>query len=400
MTSKLFYNNVYLKEFYSDIIEIQKVEDQYHIVLQQTGFYPEGGGQPSDTGTIGDLNVSYVYEKDQVVYHVTNEKPTILEHIKCLIDWEKRFDHMQQHLGQHILSACFDKLFHAETVGFHLGTDLVTIDVTTEPLSIEQLQRVEYFANQIVFNNLSVNQLYPSPTELTALPLRKPPKVNENIRIIEIDQFDYSPCGGTHPKQTGEVGIIKIRRIEKVRDTTRVEFLCGNRALKDYQWKNNSINKIANLLFIKDTDSTMMVERLHEELSVIKKENRKMKDDLLNYEVASLYDAASKEQDVKIVIQVFHEREFTEVRKLCARIVSNPKVIALFGVMNEKAQLIFSCSNDININMNELFKEVCPMINGKGGGNAKMAQGGGDDKANLHGALLAATNIIKNRYLK
>ena len=372
----------------------------YHIVLDQTSFYPEGGGQPSDTGYIEDLYISHVYEEDHIIYHVTNAKPEKLQHLKCSIDWDRRFDNMQQHLGQHILSACIDKLINAETVGFHLGVDYVTIDVTMESISQIQVDKVEYFANQIVFNNLSVTQLYPNESVLKKIPLRKPPKVKENIRIIEINQFDFSPCGGTHPTHTGEVGLIKIRKLEKIRDTTRVEFACGNRALKDYNWKNNSINQISSLLSLKDVDSLKGVEKIYTENISLKKEIRKLKEENLNYEAGELYRQTPEKRGIKIITKVFENRDFGEVRLLAAKTVSNPGTMALLGVKNEKAQIILSCSDEVTINMNELFKEISPMINGKGGGNSKTAQGGGDDKGNLEGALQAAHTIVEKRYLK
>ncbi|WP_169832956.1 alanyl-tRNA editing protein [Geosporobacter ferrireducens] len=400
MIKKLYYENAYTKEFTANIIEVKEQDAKFHIVMDQTSFYPEGGGQPNDLGKIDDSAIEYVYEENQKIYHVTEQAPENFYNVKCQIDWERRFDHMQQHLGQHILSACFEKLFDGETIGFHLGTDTVTIDITMENMLPSQAEKIEYLANQIVFNNLHVHQRYPNPDELKKMPLRKPPKVSDNIRVIEVDQFDYSPCGGTHPSYTGEVGIIKIRKWEKMKGGIRVEFLCGNRALKDYHWKNNSINKISALLSVKDIDAYEGIDRLYNEYGQMKKEIRHMKAQLTDYEADFLYDRSDVHKKTKLLVKVFEDRDINELRVLAAKITSKPDIIILFGTKQDlKVQMLFSRSKEIDINMNQLFKEVAPMINGKGGGNPQSAQGGGSDVSNLEGALQAAKQIIQNRYL-
>ncbi|QXM06223.1 alanyl-tRNA editing protein [Crassaminicella indica] len=399
MTKKLFYDNIYQKEFTANIASVKEIDGKFHIELNQTAFYPEGGGQPCDKGTIEGLEVSYVYEKNNKIYHIIDREPPKLHLLKCAINWERRFDHMQQHLGQHILSACFHKLFDAKTVGFHLGNEFVTIDITLNNISPVQIEKVEYFANQVVFNNLHVKQLYPTASKLSELPLRKPPKVKENIRIIEIDQFDFSPCCGTHSSHTGEVGVIKIRKWEKIRGNIRIEFVCGNRALKDFYWKNDTINKISKLLSVKDIDALSGVERIFSQYNSQKKEIRKLKEQLLDYEASTFYQSAYIVNNIKIINNIFDNRNFEDIRNLAAKIVSKPDVIVLFGLKNEKAQMILSCSKEIDINMTKVFKEVCPIINGRGGGNAHTAQGGGDQTSKLEEALKTAQDIIIHQYL-
>ncbi|KXG77788.1 alanyl-tRNA editing protein [Thermotalea metallivorans] len=395
MTRKLFHENVYLKEFTANILKIREKEGKYYLVLDQTAFYPEGGGQPHDLGWIGNCEVAYVFEENGQIYHVTHLPPEKPDHVKCRIDWNRRFDHMQQHLGQHLLSAAFEKLFDAKTVGFHLGTEYVTIDVTLEEMSPMQAEKVEYLANQFVMNNLQVKQLYPDAETLEKLPLRKPPKVKENIRIIEVDQVDYSPCGGTHPSQTGEVGLIKIRKWEKIRGITRVEFLCGNRALKDYHWKNHQINAISNLLSVKDMDVQSAVERICSENHSLKKDIRNLKEQFIDYEAAMLHGDAETLGPVKIIRKIFDQKDFAELRLLATKLVSQPNVVALLGTKDEnKAQIIFSRSKDLEIPMHHLFKEISPMINGKGGGNPQIAQGGGNNLENLEKALETAYSMI------
>ncbi|WP_165000290.1 alanyl-tRNA editing protein [Anaerophilus nitritogenes] len=273
MTKKLFYDNIYLKEFSANIIHCETKDEFSHIVLDQTAFYPQGNEQPSDIGKIGELLVSYVYEKDNKIYHVVDQPPSQNQNLKCRINWETRFDHMQQHLGQHILSACFEELFDAPTINLHLNKNFNSIDVRIDQFSQAQAQRVEYFANQIIFNNFHVKQYYPSVKQVEIMPLRKVPFVQKNIRIVEIDQFDFSPCYGIHPSHTGEVGIIKIRKLEQNKDYTRIEFVCGNRALKDYYWKNQIIHKISNLLSVPEEDIFIHVEKIIKDYYLQKKEH-------------------------------------------------------------------------------------------------------------------------------
>lgn len=397
---KLFLNDSYIKEFNADILEIVHNENGTSVVLDKTAFYPEGGGQPCDTGVIGDYHVSYVYEENNLVYHVVDGEPSICKNIRCSIDWDRRFDHMQQHCGQHILSAAFDKLLNGATVGFHLGAEYVTVDIAVDSLTPEDARKIEALANDIVFKNLQVRYHYPEPHELSNFPLRKTPSVDENIRIVEVDGFDFSPCGGTHPMLTGDIGLIKIRKWEKYKNSIRVEFVCGWRALKDYYWKNEYINELSNILSSKDTDVLEGVKRTVSEFYTANKEVKNLKDKVLTYEASELYSCSEIINGVRIVKKVFSGRDFKEVTSLAGKIARNTNVIALLGLKSENAQLVFTRSSDVNIKINELFKEVVSLINGKGGGNPQSAQGGGSDVSNLESALESAYIILKNRYLK
>lgn len=397
---KLYLEDSYIKKFTANILNITQKNDDILIELDRTAFYPEGGGQPSDTGTIGGSFIKYVYEEDEVVYHVSDKKPSTTQNVECNLDWERRFDHMQQHTGQHILSAAFHKLLNGATTSFHLGADYVTVDISIDSLSQEDAKKVEALANNIVFQNLPVRLHYPDENELKNFDLRKAPSVDENIRIVEIDGFDFSPCGGTHPKLTGDVGLIKIRKWEKCKDNMRVEFVCGGRALNDYAWKNDYINEISSLISSKDTDTLLNVKKSISELHSANKEMRILKDKVLTYEASELYTAADEIKGIKIVKLVFTARDFKEVITLAGKIAKMNSAIALLGVKSDTAQMIFTCSQDVTIKINDLFKEALPLINGKGGGNPKSAQGGGPDKSNLESALDSAYIILKNRYLK
>ncbi len=401
LTKKLYNSNPYIKEFNGNINKIIEKDHEYHVILNQTAFYPEGGGQPWDEGYIDDVRVTYVYESDGDIYHVLKKLPSNLEKVHCYIDWKRRFDHMQQHLGQHILSGAFEKLYDASTVGFHMSKEYTTIDID-KPLDKEDISKVEYFANQIVFNNLSVDILYPTENELKGLPLRKKPKVTENIRIVKIDDFDYSPCCGTHPNRTGEVGLIKVTKSENYKGGMRLGFLCGNRALKDYQWKNESINNISSILSVKDIETTEAVKKINLEMQNYKKQIVKLKNELIEYEAKDLFEKREIFHGLNIIKAIYKERDLKELKTLSSNLIENESTIVLLGVFDkDKAQLLFSCSKNIKvINMGNILKECIVLIDGKGGGNAFAAQGGGKSSENLIPAIELAENIIKKNIKK
>lgn len=397
---KLYLNDSYIKEFKADVVNVVEDKERILIVLDRSAFYPEGGGQPSDTGYVGDCRISYVFEEDGVTYHVSDKLPDITKDIDCSIDWKRRFDHMVQHCGQHILSGAFHKLLEGPTVGFHLGDEYVTVDIGLDSLSTEDAERVEILANSVIYENRPVSYHYPDNDELSKFDLRKAPKVTENIRIVEVGGFDFSPCGGTHPSHAGEIGIIKIRKWEKYKNSVRVEFVCGMRALSDYIWKNNYINEISALLSSKSEDVLESVKKCVSELHAVNKEVKFLRDSVLSYEAISLYNNADEIKGVRIIKEVFKERDFKEINSLGNKIAGNKKAIALLGLKSDSARMIFTRSKDVDIKINELFKEVLPVINGKGGGNPMSAQGGGTDISNLESALDSAYIILKNRYLK
>lgn len=398
---KLYLNDSYIKNFKTDILYLTEDDSgNTSAVLDSTAFYPEGGGQPSDTGFIGDSKVTYVYEKEGIIYHVIDKKPTGMKSIECSIDWDRRFDHMQQHCGQHILSASFDKILGGKTVGFHLGSEYVTVDIDLESLSGQDIDRVESMSNDIVFQNLPIRYHYPDKDELSKFDLRKQPVVEENIRIVEIDGFDFSPCGGTHPSHTGDVGIIKIRKWEKYKNTCRVEFVCGWRAFRDYAWKNRTVNEASLLLSSKDTELLDTIKKAVADSHANNKELKLLKERVLSYEAAELYNSGDELSGVRVVKKLFENRDFKEITALASKISKFDSAIALLGLKSEKAQLVFTRSNNVNIKINELFKEVLPLIEGKGGGSPQSAQGGGSDVSNLESALDGAYLILKNRYIR
>lgn len=395
---KLYYENQYEKAFTAEIVNIIEKGDEFHIQLDKTYFYPEGGGQPSDTGYIESIPVTMVYESEGVIYHVTPKKPVKIHRVKCSIDWDRRFDNMQQHLGQHILSACFLELFNGNTVGFHLGKEYCTIDVD-KILDITQMQEAENLSNKIILDNIPVEFLFPSKSELKRLPIKKTlPKTGGQIRIVKIGDIDVNPCGGLHPRSTIEVQLIKIRKWEKYKNTIRIEFLCGKRAVLDSLLKYQFASKICNTLKCSESDALAYMQKLTQDFNRITAENRALKSEIADYEIQNMINESEKISDIRVVKSIYTNSDLKYVNLLASKLTAFKNVIALFAVKSEdKAHLIFMCSKDLkDISMNSLLKDAITLIDGNGGGSNFSAQGGGKNTSNLGSAIDYAFMKVKN----
>lgn len=393
-----YYENPYQRDFTAEIINVIEKEGKYHIELDKTCFYPEGGGQPSDTGFIESSPVAYVYEENDHIFHVVDIKPSKIHRVKCSIDWKKRFDHMQQHLGQHILSACLAELFNANTVGFHLGVDYSSIDID-KVLGNDEIKKAEEMANGIVLDNINVEILYPTNSELKKLKLRKsPPKTTEQIRIVRIGDIDINACCGTHTKSTIEVQLVKISKWEKYKNGLRIEFLCGSRAVNDYSSKHAAIDKMASLLSCSSNSVLDEVERLTSELNKALSEKRALKAEIAEYEVQNMLNSCDTIEGIRVLKAIYDNTDLKHINLLASKLTSYPNVVVLFGVRSQdKVQLIFMRSKDLKIlSMNSLLKDAITLIDGKGGGSDFQAQGGGKNNNNIESTMEYAYRKIKD----
>jgi len=392
LTKRLYYRNSYLKEFRAKVLKKIKIDNQSAVVLEETAFYPTSGGQPYDKGLIQNIPVVEVLEDNNEIIHILKEelKEKINFEVVGKIDWERRFDHMQQHLGQHILSGALMKLWSAETLSFHLGEEVCTLDIAKEKLTEEEAKKAEECANEIIFDNRPVKCYFvEGEEELKGLNLRKVPEKTGKIRVIEVEDFDFSACGGTHCRATGEVGLIKITKWEKRGEKIRLEFICGRRARKDYFWKNELIKNISNKLTIKDSELGEAIDRMLEERKEIRKELKEFKEKSLDYEVRNLINESSlKDDGIKIISKIFEDKNFQEVRELVQKIINlDDSVVVLFGVKDEKAKILFACSRVLKYDMNGLIREAGKFIEGRGGGAPNFAQAGGKKDEGIEDAL-------------
>lgn len=395
MTERLYYEDSYLKEFKAKVLKKIKIDNRPAVVLDETAFYPTSGGQPYDKGVIQDVPVVEVVEDDDEIIHILKEElnEKINSRVLGKIDWNRRFDHMQQHSGQHILSAAFEKLWNADTVSFYLGDEICTLDIMKDNIISEEVKEAEILSNNIVLENKPIKVYFVDQERANELNLRKIPPQKEDIRIVEIKDFDICACCGTHCGTTGEVGLIKILKWEKRGVKIRLDFICGKRSLKDYYWKNELIKNISNKLTIKDTELGETVERMLEERKETRKELKEIKEKLQEYEAKRLIDESSIRDDgIRIINKVFEEKNFQEVRGLVQNIINlDNSVVVLAGIKNkgegEGAKILFACSRVLEYDMNGLIRETGKFIEGRGGGAPNFAQAGGKKVEGIEDAL-------------
>jgi len=405
LTERLYYQDSYLKEFKARIIKKVRIDDQPAVVLDRTAFYPTSGGQPYDRGVIQEVLVVEVVEEGKEIIHILKEelKEEINSEVIGKIDWERRFDHMQQHLGQHILSGALIKIWDLETVSFHLGEEVCTLDIIKEELTEKEVKKAEECANEVIFENRPVKCYFvEGEEELKRLNLRKMPERKGKTRIVEVEDFDLSACGGTHCRTSGEVGMIKVTKWEKRGENIRLEFICGWRSWEDYSWKNELIKNISHRLTVKDSELDEVIERILEERKEIRKELKDFKEKLQDYEALDLlHNEVIIKDNIKVINKLFEDKTVDESRRLANKIINLEECVLLFGIKRERANLLLARSETLNYDMNRLMEEACKFINGKGGGTPNFAQGGGTNRGGIDKALNFALEhfqdfIIKN----
>ena len=395
---KLYYDDPYLRDFTAEIVNIEEHLGKFRVTLDKTAFFPGGGGQSCDTGMIGDHKVIDVYEENDIVYHIVEKKPIKIHNVKCKIDSERRTDGMCQHLGQHVLSGCFFNLFNANTFAIHLGADISTVDIYGI-LTEEQIRAAERLANKVIGDALKVESFIPTKSELKKLTLRRAlPNTKEDIRIVKIgDDFDINACCGLHPKSTLDLRLIKIKKFEKHKEGTRIEFLSGNRAIEDSYKKDEFQNSICKYLNCNENEAVNGIKNLNNNLKEANEINKSLNITLANYQVKELIDNAETVGEFKIIKSIFDNENLKYINNLTSKLVETPNTVTLMAVKSEdKVNLIFACTKGIKeIKVNEVLKDAISLIDGKGGGSPFMAQGAGKNNANLDGALDYAFNKIK-----
>ena len=364
MTEKLYYKDAYIKEFEATVLSCEKEKDLYKIVLDKTAFFPEGGGQTSDVGKISDAVVTDVQEQDDIIYHYANKE--VQGVVSCTLDFEKRFDKMQNHSGEHLVSGLSHKLFGTENVGFHLADDVVTLD-TNIPLTGEQIVQLELEANKAIYANVEIKCFFPSAEELETLVYRSKLDLKENVRIVDITGIDACACCAPHVKQTGEIGIIKVIDSMNWKGGTRLTILCGERALSHYKKTYETVKAISNLFSAKQ-------DTLFEFVSKYAEETEKLKNELAGADIerAKLIASLTPETDQSIVI-----------KDDCLKNDGMRELVNLLKDKTEKCVCVLSGVDGAyryilgakEMPLRTLIKDLNQKLNGKGGGNDQMVQG-------------------------
>ncbi|WP_232426292.1 alanyl-tRNA editing protein [Cytobacillus praedii] len=381
MENKLYYQDPYIKSFRTHLKDQQKDEQgRVYAILEETAFYPTGGGQPHDTGTLNGIKVTDVEEINGEIRHYLAQPISEPGEITGEIDWERRFDHMQQHAGQHILSAAFEEQFGYATVSFHLGNEVLTIDLDIEELSDEQASEAEGLANRIILENRAIETKWVTMDELSSYRLRKELSVNENIRLVIIPDFDYNGCGGTHPHSTGEVRAIKILDWEKQRKKIRVHFVCGDRVLNQLHQKQKEIKRLTGILNAPAESLADTAKKLSEDKKMLEKSIEELKDELVAYEAKDLLANGKSSGNGLMISKQFNNRPIQEVQKLARFVTAQSEEAVVFFVNDAEEKLQFVCAKGKvpSPSMKEITNKLLLLINGKGGGNDLFAQGGGE----------------------
>jgi alanyl-tRNA synthetase len=385
MTERLYYHDSFLYEFDAEVLDVEAADSRAAIILDRTAFYPTTGGQTFDTGwMIADNNktrVAEVIEKDDhTVLHLL-EAPAAIEkgaHIRGLIDVDRRRDHMQQHSGQHLLSAAFVRLFNLPTVSFHMGADACSIDLETKTLTQDQVQAAETLANDVVTQDRPVGIRFVSHEEAQGLGLRKlPPVERDQLRLIDIQDFDLSACGGTHVATTGQVGCILLRKTEKVRQGWRVEFVCGKRAVATARRDYSALAESAALSSSHLWDVPQQIRKFQEEARASRKATEQLLEELAGLYAGDLLRETPESGGSRVVVRLFSDRDLAFTKLLAQKLIRlHPDVVALLGTTAGQPALIFAQSAGQPFDMGSLMKEVLTQVGGRGGGNKDMAQGG------------------------
>lgn len=399
-TERLYFTDSSLLEFSATVVEVNQTGEGARIALDRTAFYPTGGGQPNDIGRLAGAEVTDVFEENGTIYHVVKDASRITagQVVSGRIDAARRLDHLQQHSGQHILSQAFIQACGAETRSFHLGSHTSTIDIDLQSPTNDHMREAEEIANRIIFENRAMRVHMLSEEEAAKVPLRKESAVRGTIRVIEIEGFDWSPCGGTHASGAGQTGLIAIKSFERAKKMTRVEFVCGHRALEDYRIANKIAVSVAQMFSAERDAAPEMVSKTLQENKALKKRLRELLELAVTAEASQLLSEATPSSEFKIVQSVFEGRELEEIRLLASKIVEQQTSVALLGTRDrEAARLVFARSPSLTQDMGRLLAESCAQLGGRGGGKADLAQGGGPAVAKLDEVINLAAQKVRGQ---
>ena len=411
MTERLYYNDSFLYDFRAQVIDAQELrrdgtQSIWAVKLDRTAFYPTSGGQPFDTGLFTtesrsglqlEVPVEDVFEDGhgELWHRVSKVVPPGAE-VRGLVNPERRRDHMQQHTGQHVLSAAFSQLLAAKTVSFHLGEEISTIDLEVASLSREDLARVERLSNEIVAEDRPIAVRYATREQAQQMGVRKLPEREGEIRLIDIRDFDLNACGGTHAHSTGQIGGLLVRRIEKVRQGARVEFVCGLRAVVAARRDFELLGDAAALYPCAHADLPSNIGKQRDEARQVQKREARLVEELAELKAAQLLrDAPMQTQGTKLIAEIYDDRDANFIKLLAQKLTrSESRVIALMGSAQSPPAVVFARSSDLSPDMGSLLRELVTAAGGRGGGGKDFAQGGVPNAKQLQSILDQAKSRI------
>ncbi|HUO00162.1 MAG TPA: alanine--tRNA ligase-related protein [Bradyrhizobium sp.] len=404
MTERLYYTDSFLHDFEARVASVATTDRRTAVVLDRSAFYPASGGQIFDTGWIDvpdgpesrRLPVSEVAESEQtgeVVHYLEAEtaslKPGTIVHGK--VDPERRRDHMQQHSGQHVLSAAFERLYGFATVSFHMGDESCTIDLATDAVTAKQLGAAERLANEVIAEDRPVEIRFATPDEARSMGVRKIPAAErEKLRLIDIQDFDLNACGGTHVRSTGQIGSLLLRKTEKVRQGTRVEFVCGLRAVATARRDYETLTEAAALFSTHIWEVPQQIRKSQEESKAAQKTQHRLLEEVAELQASQMLQAAGQMGPQKLVVEYFAERDLNFIKMLAQKLTKAGQCVALLACGGAQPSLVFAQTPGLGKDMGALMKQAVQALGTRGGGNRDMAQGGAPDGLRAEQAVRAA----------
>ncbi len=402
MTDRLYYHDSFLYDFEAEIRDVSP-SPRPAVTLDRTAFYPTSGGQIHDTGWISTKNAKHRVtevadaEDGRVVHYVEAVKGLAPgTHIRGQIDATRRRDHMQQHSGQHVLSAAFIRLFQIPTVSFHMADDYCSIDLETPSLTQEQIESAQRLANEIILENRPVEILFVTREEAGKLGLRKiPPTERDELRVIDVHEFDLTACGGTHVRQTGQIGCILLRKSEKVRQGYRVEFVAGQRAVATARRDLTILTEAAALFSAHIYDLPQQARKSLEEVKAVRKQREQLLEELATCQAIAVLSETPETDGRKLILRAFNDRDINFLKLFAQKLTRlSPKVVALLGTTSPQPAVVFAQSSGQPFDMGARMKETLAKFAGRGGGSKDLAQGGVPNASDLEHALADAKQSL------
>lgn len=365
-TRRLYYEDVYKKEFTATVVECREQKKGYAVIVDESAFYPEGGGQPSDVGTLGDAKVTEVHEKDGELLHYTDKALEVGAKVEGKIDWARRFDLMQQHSGEHMVSGLIHEAYGYDNVGFHMGSDTITIDLNG-PLDEAQLAEIERKTNQKIWEDTQIKIIYPTAEELEKIDYRSKKELTGQVRIVEFPGVDICACCGTHVTHTGEIGMVKLLSVEKFREGVRIEMICGKRVLDYLNMVNDQNHQISVKLSAKMDKTAQAVERLQEENFRLKGQVGQLVDDMCRKEAERYAGSGS-------VLIFMDGMDADSVRKLADAVTQTCQGCCAVFSGNADGSYKYAMGEKDG-DLRQFTKEMNAKLNGRGGGKPFFVQG-------------------------
>jgi alanyl-tRNA synthetase len=377
MSDRLYYTDSYLNAFDAVVRESVPQGDAWMVVLDRTAFYPTSGGQPHDVGTLNDSRILDVIDRaDGSIGHLVDGQLAVDQRVRGVVDWNRRFDHMQQHSGQHLLSAVLDREHSARTVSFHLGTATSTIDLDRE-LTAAQIDAAESAANRIIWEDRPIAVRFVSEQEAAKLALRKDPARTGDLRIVEIADCDLSAWGGTHVGRTGAIGLIAVAGTERFKGGMRVEFVCGSRALRDHRRLRDVVTKGVRLLSVLPEELPAAIDKLQLESRAQKKLQQALQEQLASHEAVALASRSRKLDGTSVVLEAVAGWDGPGLKKLASAVAAHRGFVAVLISSDAPFLIVAARSADLTLDTGVLLRRLLDRFGGKGGGKGAMAQGGG-----------------------